>query len=320
MRQSLLLGFVTSLALLVGGCPANQESPTAVGGSPTPAPQASPTSPSPPKATPLNTPPSPTVESQLPVNGLITTLPPEEQLKRATKGRVDPFSLISDIKPIKTVVPDPEGTKNNQPAPIKTVPPTPPAPPTRKNQSTGGNRANSDRSRVIIRRNILQSPRPPQVPKTNRQIAIQPGTRLNTTPKNKPNTAIATNPKSPTTQVALPPTPPLPAPPKFVPDLPKLPEPTLAQGVEVTGVVEVGGVPQAILKAPNESSRYVRAGQRVSNGQVLVKRIEMNRGPAPVVILEQYGIEVARQVGEKPSTTPNQPAAPPALPSTQPPA
>ncbi len=320
MRQSLLLGFVTSLALLIGGCPANQESPTAVGGSPSPASPAPQTSPSTPqiKATPLSTTPSPAVESQLPVAGLTQTLPPEEQLKRATKGRVDPFSLISDIKPIKTVVPNPEAekTSNNQPQPLKTVPPTPPAPPTRNNQTIRNNRPNSDRARVIIRRNILPSPRPPKAPQTNRQIASKP----NTTPKNKPNTAIATNPKSPTTQVAVPPTPPLPPPPQFVPDLPKLPEPTLAQGVEVTGVVEVGGVPQAILKAPNEASRYVRAGQRVSNGQVLVKRIEMNRGPAPVVILEQYGIEVARQVGEKPSTTPSQPAAAPALPTTQPPA
>lgn len=37
--------------------------------------------------------------------------------------------------------------------------------------------------------------------------------------------------------------------------------------------------------------------QRLANG-VLVKRIEMNQGYNPIVILEQYGIEVAKMVGE----------------------
>jgi hypothetical protein len=51
---------------------------------------------------------------------------------------------------------------------------------------------------------------------------------------------------------------------------------------------------------PEETtSRYVQAGQRLANG-VLVKRIEMNQGINPVVILEQNGIEVVRTVGDKP--------------------
>ncbi|KAM3097926.1 hypothetical protein ACKFKF_18560 [Phormidesmis sp. 146-12] len=84
--------------------------------------------------------------------------------------------------------------------------------------------------------------------------------------------------------------------------LPPLPEPTLARAVEVSGVVVVGGTAQAIVKAPNEStSRYVSAGQRLSNGQILVKRIEVNAGSDPIVILEQNGIEVSRGVGEKSS-------------------
>src|SRR5579883_142450 len=45
--------------------------------------------------------------------------------------------------------------------------------------------------------------------------------------------------------------------------LPPLPSTTLASAVEISGVVVVGGVPQAIVKAPNEeTSRYVRVGQR----------------------------------------------------------
>jgi hypothetical protein len=65
-------------------------------------------------------------------------------------------------------------------------------------------------------------------------------------------------------------------------------------------VVQVGNSYQAIIKAPNEpTSRYVSVGQRLANGQVLVKRIEMNPGGDPIVILEENGIEVGRSVGEK---------------------
>jgi hypothetical protein len=92
--------------------------------------------------------------------------------------------------------------------------------------------------------------------------------------------------------------------------LPPLPLPTLAEAVEVSGVIVVSGVPQAIVKAPNEStSRYVGAGQRLSNGQILVKRIEMNRGSDPIVVLEQNGVEVSRGVGEKATPTQGTPTA-----------
>lgn len=72
----------------------------------------------------------------------------------------------------------------------------------------------------------------------------------------------------------------------------------LATAVVVTGVVEVGGVEYAIVDVPNEPSRYVREGQRIANGQVLVKRIEVREGGEPRVILEQNGVEIARRVGE----------------------
>jgi hypothetical protein len=83
--------------------------------------------------------------------------------------------------------------------------------------------------------------------------------------------------------------------------LPLAPQPEMARAVVVTGIVLIGEVPQAIIKAPNEpTSRYVQPGQRLMNG-VLVKRIEMRQGSNPTVILEQYGIEVVKQVGEKPA-------------------
>ncbi|MCC5637130.1 hypothetical protein LC593_14950 [Nostoc sp. CHAB 5844] len=85
--------------------------------------------------------------------------------------------------------------------------------------------------------------------------------------------------------------------------LPPAPQPDLAKAVVVTGVVLIGREPQAIIQIPNEpSSRYVQAGQRLANG-LLIKRIEMNEGSNPIVILEQYGIEVARMVGEVPTNS-----------------
>ena len=81
---------------------------------------------------------------------------------------------------------------------------------------------------------------------------------------------------------------------------PAPPQPQTARAVTVTGVVQIGAVPYAIVDAPNEPhGRYVRSGQFLSNGQVLVKRIEMASGVIdPVVVLEEFGIEVSRQVGD----------------------
>ena len=88
--------------------------------------------------------------------------------------------------------------------------------------------------------------------------------------------------------------------PKLKTILPPAPQPETAKGVIVTGVILIGKVPQAIVQVPDEpTSRYVQPGQRLVNG-VLVKRIEMGKGSNPTVILEQYGVEVAKQVGEQP--------------------
>jgi hypothetical protein len=94
--------------------------------------------------------------------------------------------------------------------------------------------------------------------------------------------------------------------PTLVSVLPPPVQPEIAKAAFVSGVVLIGKEPQAIIKMPNEqTSRYVQTGQRLANG-VLIKRIEMNEGSNPVVILEQYGIEVAKMVGEAPpASTPS---------------
>ena len=60
----------------------------------------------------------------------------------------------------------------------------------------------------------------------------------------------------------------------------------------------IGNQNFAVVQTP-AGSQYVRAGQRIANGQVLVKRIDV-RGSDPVVVLEENGIEVSRPVGAAP--------------------
>jgi hypothetical protein len=76
-------------------------------------------------------------------------------------------------------------------------------------------------------------------------------------------------------------------------------EPTLANSVAVTGVMDIGGILKAIVKAPEEeASRYVEVGQYLSNGQILVKNIDTSDPLNPSVILEQAGVQVSKKVGE----------------------
>jgi hypothetical protein len=87
------------------------------------------------------------------------------------------------------------------------------------------------------------------------------------------------------------------------------PDTKAAEGTKVTGTVEVSGTIYAIISAFDEpTSRYVRAGQMISNGRVLVKRIDTNAEP-PIVVLQQNGVEVLRPVGAPVigAATPNQP-------------
>ena len=105
------------------------------------------------------------------------------------------------------------------------------------------------------------------------------------------------------------PNPPPPPPIPRVAPPPPPPSTDIATGTEVSGVVKVGNETQVIVKVPNEpTSRYVKIGQRLSNGQVLVKRVDLKEGADPIVILEENGVEVAKAVGEKPPSREQQPA------------
>jgi hypothetical protein len=80
------------------------------------------------------------------------------------------------------------------------------------------------------------------------------------------------------------------------PVIPRRSPTALAETIEISGVLQVGGKTNVIVKVPDEStSRYVTVGDSMANGQVRVKRVEM--GIDPVIVLEQNGKEVTRSVG-----------------------
>lgn len=88
-------------------------------------------------------------------------------------------------------------------------------------------------------------------------------------------------------------------------------KPLQAMAIEISGVIEVSGKTQVIIKLPTESfSRYIEVGERISNGKVLVKRVEGQNSLSPTVVLEEVGVEVPRKIGDK-SSAPEVPGTPP---------
>ncbi|MGB2926965.1 MAG: hypothetical protein WBB82_16820 [Limnothrix sp.] len=82
----------------------------------------------------------------------------------------------------------------------------------------------------------------------------------------------------------------------LLPILPELPQATLAERTDVTGVIRLNGVDNVMVKAPNEEySRYVKVGDLIANGQVKVKRVDFRRN-SPVIVLEENGIEIFKQI------------------------
>lgn len=231
---------------------------------------------------------------------LIQTTNPTERVGIVAKGRTDPFDDIISPVITRTNKISENTVSNNQ---QRTVPALPPLPTSSRNTASI---QRARRSAVISA--TTQGSR-------NGNYAATQGNQGRNTRVNSNSHSPTANSRQIPKQVAKKPTSggtmtPIPVIPKVMPGvipqpdlasvLPPPPQPTLAQAVLVSGVVQVGNQPQAIIKVPTEpTSRYVQAGQRLASG-VLIKRIEMNEGSEPIVILEQYGIEVARMVGEAP--------------------
>jgi hypothetical protein len=95
-------------------------------------------------------------------------------------------------------------------------------------------------------------------------------------------------------------------------------KPLQAMALEISGVIEVDGRTQVIIKLPTESfSRYISVGDRVGNGKVLIKRVEGQSSLSPTVVLEEVGVEVPRKIGDISTATPT-PAEPVAAPVAAP--
>lgn len=310
-----LLGII---ALSITGC-GSSDNPQ--GASPAPSPPPVAASPSPVK-------PQPPVIAQNPSGtaylapSLIQPTNANQRVKQVAKGRRDPFAAL--YAPVTTPIPVSVAPPNYPTAAVPTSSSsnnnnssqsgssnTSTTGSSGSNRSSGGSRRQPT-STVAIRNsrspnrnsgstnNPRSSSNPPRVSVGNQSRPNQ------TTPSGTPNTSPI-NPPPPSSLPGnnLPPAPPV----QLAPEL--------AQNVTVMGVIQIGEATQAIVQVPNEpTSRYVQVGQRISNGQVLVKRIEMNEGAEPLVVLEQYGVEVAKAVGEQPANQNNgqtQPTA--ALPS-----
>jgi hypothetical protein len=87
-------------------------------------------------------------------------------------------------------------------------------------------------------------------------------------------------------------------------------KPLQAMAIEISGMIDVAGKTQVIIKLPTESfSRYVEVGERILNGKVLVKRVEGQNSLSPTVVLEEVGMEVSRKIGDK--STPASPESAP---------
>ncbi|BAY33150.1 hypothetical protein NIES2107_50450 [Nostoc carneum NIES-2107] len=265
-RKNFTIAGAAILALAIAGC-TTEETPQATNSSPV----AKPALKSPPAKQTFNNPLVPGKQSSKvaaatysPASTLIQPTNATERLVLVSKGRTDPFAEI--------IAQGANGILPNAPGrPVPNLPPLPiPKPPAVTVAVT------TVPPKSAVKAATIQP----------RKIAIQKTAAI---PK-----LIPVLPK------VLPPV--LPSP-NLVSVLPKPPEPDLARSVFVTGVVLIGKQLQAIIKVPNEpTSRYVQAGQRLANG-LLIKRIEMNEGSNPIVIVEQYGIEVARMVGDAPTNS-----------------
>jgi len=270
MQKKSLIACVGMFAILVSGCASEQSNNP-------------PASPSPVAAQPFSKPLVSEKNGDKKANlattripGLVQSTDPDERARQVQSGinvkksQTDPFASLAPLITFRTPAGNSGTPRGN----------------TTSDSGTGGQTAGL-----------------PQ-PSSSPQASQAPQSRTSQTAADRSSNSQRTASRSSIPTTAFRPTTPT------IAALPPLPEPTLARAVEVSGVVVIGGVAEAIVKAPNEATtRYVRAGQRLSNGQILVKRIEVNGGSDPIVILEQNGVEVSRTVGDKPSVTSGSPTA-----------
>jgi hypothetical protein len=258
--------------------------------------------------------------------GLIPTTDGNNWAKTVAKGRPDPFGMLA-MQPVEVIEPiDPltQTATAQQPAArlvssIKSGVVKPSALPTIKVA------ANSTKTAKVSGKQRIASNAGTSSPQGTLAISAIPRTGINralpkitiaTAAKSGQSTKIAGSPSTkgvatskPVKTAMIPPSrstnaiKPVPALVAAKPE--KVAEkPLQAIAIEISGVIEVGGQTQVIVKLPNESfSRYIEVGERVANGKVLVKRVEGQNSLSPTVVLEEVGVEVPHKIGENAAPT-----------------
>ncbi len=287
MRQITTTAFLGMLALTITGCPSSDNPQTT-----NPSPSPSPTSvvvTTPPATKPPLVANNPTSAAFL-APGLIQPTNANQRTKQVAKGNRDPFAALFlpvPVAPIST------GNISNAPTQAPQIVTSTASSQTNRTQTSRSvtNRQSSSGSvatnnpRTAANRGTVTNRSTPTNPRTaaSRSTAAN---SINRTPAQNQNPGLPPNPTQPNGALQ--------------PDLPPPADTTLANNVVVMGVIQIGEQTQAIVQVPSEAtSRYVQVGQTLSNGQVLVKRIELNAGAEPIVILEQYGVEISKAVGEQ---------------------
>jgi hypothetical protein len=235
------------------------------------------------------------------VAGLLPASDSDSIVRSTTKGRTDPFSGVvlnttTETKTIKATQATPSITKSTKIASssvsatkVTTIAPKniPTASTTNPTRKIGSGLGIASAAATLAKKNtepvkiatVTSANKP-----VNSTVAIKPvNTPGLSTPSAKPNPEVAIREIPPAVA---------PAP---------IPQPSLARAITVSGVSQVNGQVQVIVKLPTESfSRYVSVGERLMDGKVLIKRVQEFSGSSPVVILEEVGIEVSRKIGDKP--------------------
>jgi hypothetical protein len=261
------------VALLLGSCTSNSN----VSKAPTPKPSVGQVSvnPKPPVARSART--------AAPVPGLIPSTNPVEI--PLTRGRIDPFGSVA-VPPLKQSVGS-ETTKQSQAKPTQTKQAT--TKPTQVKTQAQTKQTTTKPPQVKTQAQAKQTTtKPPQI-KTQAQSTSKQKVSTSdkqSSPKRNVTPQAVEQPRPDSSKTT--PVKPLPVP---------SPSAELASGVEVKGVMQVGGRVSAIVKEPGEkTSRYVSEGDYLAKGAVRVKRIQLEGNQEPIVILEENGVEVTKSV------------------------
>ncbi len=309
------------LSLLVSGCggdapkPSNSASPSPAA---SPAARATPPSVAPVAAIPI-TPAAPVAKTGEPTTnslqpsfsgdiaaGLIPASDAEAATKAVAKGRPDPFSAViaQPYIPVASRAATPSTTTPSLASTVKstksakTLLPVAAINPAVKSGNNWGVNSKLVKS-LDLSSDVKVSSFQPAVKPASQKLAAK-GESKTAASKTKPQidrVAIASVSSIPAKAPLVPGKTALLTPPAAAPILP-----ALAKAIQVSGISEINGQTQVIVKLPGESfSRYLSVGEKVLDGKVLIKRVKDPTALAPTVVLEEAGVEVFRKVGEKPA-------------------